>query len=186
MPSTYFYSYGDQKERLIEQMRKAMTLALDEVTAKLSADSPLKSRLDVLILASIVEKETGLDSERTTIAGVFINRLKKGMKLQADPTSIYAITEGKFKLARPLTKKDLAIISPYNTYYTSGLPPGPIACPGVKSLNAVVTPAKTNALYFVVNGKGGHNFSSNLMDHNENVLKYRQSKIPEDSAIIRK
>jgi len=182
MPSIYFYSYGDLKERIIEQMRKKMTLALDEVMTKLTPDSPLKNRLEVLILASIVEKETGLESERTTIAGVFINRLKKGMKLQADPTSIYAVTEGKYKLTRPLTKKDLAIISPYNTYYAQSLPPGPIACPGVKSLQAVVNPAKTNALYFVVNGKGGHNFASTLKEHNENVLKYRQSKIPENST----
>ena len=176
MPSTYFYSYGDQKEQLIEQMRKAMTLALDEAMTKLSPDSPVKNRLEVLILASIVEKETGIDSERTTIAGVFINRLKKGMKLQADPTSIYAITQGRYKLGRPLTKKDLAIISPYNTYYAASLPPGPIACPGVKSLQVVVAPAKTDALYFVVNGKGGHNFSSTLKEHNGYVNSYRQLK----------
>ena len=181
MPSTYFYSYGDLKENIIEQMRKSMSLALDSAMTHLTPDSPLKNRLEVLIMASIVEKETGLDFERTTIAGVFINRLKKGMKLQADPTSIYAVTEGKYKLARPLTKKDLAIISPYNTYYVPRLPPSPIACPGAKSLQAVVNPAKTSALYFVVNGKGGHNFASSLKEHNENVLKYRQSKIPDNS-----
>lgn len=176
MPSTYFFSYGDQKEQIIEQMRKGMSIALDEIMKKLPLNSILKTRIDVLTLASIVEKEAALDEERPLIAAVFLNRLKKGMKLQADPTSIYAITEGKFKLARSLTRKDLALESPYNTYYVFGLPPKPIACPGIKSLQAVVNPAKTNDLFFVVNGKGGHNFSNNLNDHNENVREYRSLK----------
>ncbi|XVN41709.1 MAG: endolytic transglycosylase MltG [Rickettsia endosymbiont of Argas persicus] len=180
MPSTYFFSYGDQKERIIDQMRKLMSTNLDKVMLNLSPDSPLKTRLEVLTLASIIEKEAGSDAEKPIIAAVFINRLKKNMKLQADPTAIYALTEGKFKLARALTKKDLLQELPYNTYYIKGLPPGPISCPSLKSLEAVVKPAKTDALFFVVNGKGGHNFSNNLNDHNRYVDMYRKSlvKVP--------
>lgn len=177
MPSTYFFSYGDHKEHLIEQMRKNMSVALDIVMSSLSPDSLLKTRSDVLILASIVEKETLLDQEKPLIAGVFLNRMKLGMRLQADPTTIYAVTEGKFKLQRPLSKKDLAILSPYNTYYVRGLPASAISCPGLKSLEAAVKPTKTKALYFVVNGSGGHNFSENLDDHNKNVNEYRKSAI---------
>lgn len=177
MPSTYFFSYGDQKEQLIDQMRNLMSANLDKVMEQLSPDSPLKSRLEVLILASIVEKEAGTNAEKPIIAAVFINRLKKNMKLQADPTTIYALTEGKFKLARPLTKKDLLQELAYNTYHIKGLPPGPICCPSLKSLEAVVKPAKTDALFFVVDGKGGHNFSNNLNDHNRFVDSYRKSLI---------
>jgi UPF0755 protein len=175
MPSTYFFSYGDQKEQIIDKMRKLMSLHLDKVMEKLSPNSPLKTRLDVLILASIVEKETSLDAEKPLIAAVFLNRLTKHMKLQADPTTIYAITLGQDKLARRLTKKDLAIQSPYNTYYVFNLPPGAISCPGIKSLEAVVNPAKIDSLYFVVNIMGGHNFSNNLNDHNKYVEMYRKS-----------
>lgn len=175
MPSTYFFSYGDQKEQIVDQMRKAMSVALDEVMAKLSPDSILKTRLEVLTLASIIEKEAALDEERGLIAAVFLNRLKKGMKLQADPTTIYAVTEGKFKLGRPLTKRDLALASSYNTYYVKGLPPTPIACPSKKSLEAVVLPKSTKALYFVVDGKGGHKFSNTLDVHNKNVQDYRNN-----------
>jgi UPF0755 protein len=173
MPDTYHYSYGDYKERLITQMRNKMSLALDEAMLQLKPDSPIKTRMEVLTLASIVEKEAGLDVEKPMIAAVFLNRLKKNMKLQADPTTIYAITEGKFKFNRKITKIDLALESPYNTYYVQGLPQGPISCPGVKSLMAVVSPAKINAIFFVVNGKGGHNFSDNLADHNRHVESYR-------------
>lgn len=175
MPSTYFFSYGDQKEQIIDKMRKLMSLQLDKVMEKLSPNSLLKTRLDVLILASIVEKEAILDAEKPLIAAVFLNRLKKHMKLQSDPTTIYAITLGKDKLIRPLTKKDLAIQSPYNTYYVFNLPPGAISCPGVKSLEAVVNPAKIDSLYFVVNGMGGHNFSNNFNDHNKHIKSYRKN-----------
>jgi len=175
MPSTYFFSYGDQKEQIIDQMRNLMSANLDKIMLNLSPDSPLKTRLEVLTLASIVEKEAGSDAEKPIIAAVFINRLKKNMKLQADPTTIYALTEGKFKLARSLTRKDLLQELPYNTYYIKGLPPGPISCPSLKSLEAVVKPAKTEALFFVVDGKGGHNFSNNINDHNKFVDSYRKS-----------
>jgi UPF0755 protein len=175
MPSTYFYSYGDQKEQIISKMRTLMSLELDRVMTRLLPNSPLKNRLDVLILASIVEKEASLDEEKPIIAAVLTNRLKKGMRLQADPTVVYAITLGQYKLTRSLTKKDLAIKSPYNTYYTPNLPPGPISCPGVKSLEAVVSPEQTNFLYFVSDGKLGHYFSSNYDDHIKYVRIYRKS-----------
>lgn len=175
MPSTYYYSYGDQKEQIINKMRKLMSLEIDKAMEKLAPDSPLKTRHDVLILASIVEKETNLDSEKPLVASVFLNRLKKHMKLQADPTTIYSITLGMRKLGRLLTKKDLAIQSPYNTYYAFNLPPGAISCPSKKSIEAVVNPAKTDYLFFVANGKGGHNFSSNLNDHNKHIQNYYNS-----------
>ena len=174
MPSTYFYTYGDLREKIIDEMRNGMSRALDAVMLKLKEDSPLKTRRDVLIFASIVEREAGNEKERPLIAGVFINRLKRGMKLQADPTVIYAVTEGKYKLNRALTRTDLQIDSKYNTYKVEGLPPGPIACPGVASLEASVLPAKINALYFVVDGTGGHSFSSTLEEHNMYVQKFRQ------------
>lgn len=174
MPSTYFYTYGDLREKIIDEMRRGMSKALDSVMLKLKEDSPLKTRKDVLIFASIVEKEAGNEKERPLIAGVFINRLRKGIKLQADPTVIYAVTEGKYKLNRALSRVDLQIASKYNTYKIVGLPPGPISCPGVASLEASVLPAKTDALYFVVDGNGGHSFSSTLQEHNMHVQRFRQ------------
>jgi UPF0755 protein len=177
MPSTYFFSYGDQKEQIIDRMRKLMSENLDKVMLQLSPDSPLKTRLDVLILASIIEKEAALNIEKPMIAAVFINRLKKNMKLQADPTTIYALTEGKFKLGRALTKRDLLEELPYNTYHIKGLPPGAISCPSLKSLEAAVNPARIDALFFVVDGKGGHNFSNNLNDHNRFINIYKKSFI---------
>lgn len=173
MPSTYFYSYGDQREKIIDTMRNKMSLNLDNIMYELSENSPIKTRNDLLILASIIEKEAGNDSERAQIAGVFVNRLKKGMKLQADPTVIYAITKGEYKLKRSLTKTDLKIESPYNTYHVNGLPVGAISCPGLKSLKAAASPAQTNDLYFVSDGKGGHNFSSSLQQHNIYVNEFR-------------
>jgi len=174
MPSTYFYTYGDLREKIIDEMRRGMSKALDSVMLKLKEDSPLKTRKDVLIFASIVEKEAGNEKERPLIAGVFINRLRKGIKLQADPTVIYAVTEGKYKLNRALSRADLQIASKYNTYKIVGLPPGPISCPGVASLEASVLPPKTDALYFVVDGSGGHSFSSTLQEHNMHVQRFRQ------------
>lgn len=173
MPSTYFFSYGDHKEHIINQMRKNMSAALDKVMVNLPANSAIRTRAEVLTLASIIEKETYLDEERPLVAAVFLNRLKLGMKLQADPTTIYAITNGKFKLNRPLSKKDLAIKLPHNTYYIFGLPPTPICCPGLKSLEAAAHPISSNALYFVISGTGGHSFSNNLAEHNKNIYKYK-------------
>lgn len=174
MPSTYHYSRGDKREKIISMMKQSMSEAIDEAMIQLSPDSPIKTRKDLLILASIVEKEAGNDAERPKIAGVFINRLNKGMKLQADPTVAYAVTLGEYKLSRSLTRKDLAIESPYSTYHVHGLPKGPICCPGKKSIMAVARPTKTKALYFVVDGTGGHVFSNSYAEHDRHVKNYRQ------------
>ena len=176
LPSTYFFSFGDSKQKLLSQMKRAMSEVLDEFTPRLQADSPIKSRLELLTLASIVEKEAYLESEKPRIAAVFLNRLKKGMKLQADPTTIYGITLGQYHLSRPLNKADLRAQTLYNTYYITGLPPSPIACPSRSSIEAAVKPAKTKDIFFVVNGSGGHNFSSDLATHNSNVESYKKSR----------
>lgn len=173
MPSTYFYSYGDKKRNIIKQMLNNMSNSLDKAMLMLREDSPIKTRKEILILASIIEKEAGNDLEKPIIASVFLNRLKIGMKLQADPTVIYAHTRGQYRFGRALTKEDLKIDSPYNTYRVTGLPPGSISMPSYSSIMAVVKPQETNYLYFVSNGTGTHNFASNLQDHNKNVAQFR-------------
>ena len=159
---------------MLNKMHNALVEVLDSLWPARSQDIPLKDYQQVLTLASIVEKETRFADERTLVASVFYNRLKLGMRLQADPTTIYAITQGKYILERPLTKKDLQIISPFNTYTTAGLPPSPIANPGIDSIKAVLNPATTNYLYFVANSEGKHTFSAKLADHNKHVISYRK------------
>ena len=127
-----------------------------------------------LALASIIEKETAIKSERGRIAGVFMNRLRLKMPLQSDPTVIYALTLGKKSLDRPLSRADLSVVSDYNTYRVIGIPPGPIACPGKESLKAVLNPESSEALYFVANGSGGHTFSQTLDQHNRHVASWRR------------
>jgi len=182
LPATYFYSFRDQRSKLLLEMKRQMSDALDQLMPKLSPDSPIKTRIEVLTLASIVEKEALFDDEKPHIAGVFINRLKRNMKLQADPTTIYAITKGESKLGRLLTRNDLKIQSEYNTYHIFGLPPTPIACPGIKSIEAVISPMKTQDLYFVVDGTGRHNFSSNLDAHSRNIIEYRKKRMEDKLA----
>lgn len=177
MPSTYFYSYGDTVETLVSQMRSNMSSLLDEAVALLLPELPIKTRQEILILASIVEKEAGFDEEKPKIAAVFLNRLKIGMKLQADPTVIYALTSGRHKLDRKLNRSDLSIESPYNTYKFYGLPPGAISCPGKKSIMSVVKPANISDLYFVADGNGGHNFAKTLKKHNANTRQYKETVI---------
>ena len=150
-----------------------MEQTLDELWANRAVDLPFNTKEEALTLASIIEKETAKSSERKMIAGVFINRLKKNMKLQADPTTIYAITKGQMLLQRELTKKDLLTQSPFNTYFTQGLPPHPISNPGREAIEAVLNPADTKNLFFVANGIGGHHFSDNLKQHNKHVENYR-------------
>ena len=145
-----------------------------------AAPAPLKTIRDVLTLASIVEKETAAPDERERVAGVFLNRLNKGMPLQTDPTVIYAITKGKHKndgkgpLGRRLLRKDLKIDDPYNTYKYPGLPPGPIANPGKASIEAVISPEENDYIFFVADGTGGHAFARTLKEHNRNVAKWRK------------
>ena len=174
LPETYHYSYGDSRADLVARMQRAMDKALARLFRDRPAGSPLKSETDLLTLASIVEKETGVSGERAEIAGVFVNRLKRGMRLQTDPTVIYALTGGERDLGRQLTRADLRVDHPYNTYRIRGLPPGPIANPGLASLEAATRPARTKALYFVADGAGGHLFAHTLREHNRNVARYRR------------
>ncbi len=174
LPETYHYSHGDSRADLVARMQRAMDRELARLFRDRPAGSPLGSETELLTLASIVEKETGLSGERARIAGVFVNRLKRGMRLQTDPTVIYALTGGRRELGRPLTRADLRADHPYNTYRIHGLPPGPIANPGLAALEAAARPAETDALYFVADGEGGHLFARTLREHNRNAARYRR------------
>lgn len=179
LPDTYNYSRGETRSAVIARMQEAMTEALDTLWGQRVADLPFNTKKDAVILASIVEKETGHPEERARVAGVFINRLRINMPLQTDPTVIYALTEGRHKndgrgpLGRRLLRKDLQYDSPYNTYLYPGLPPGPIANPGRDSLAATLNPESHNYLYFVADGTGGHVFAKTLAEHNRNVARWR-------------
>ena len=174
LPETYTFSRGENRQKIIEQGQRAMAYVLEQAWQERDAGLPLKNKEEMLILASIVEKETGVASERPQVASVFINRLRKGMLLQTDPTVIYALTLGKKDLGRALTRRDLEIDSPYNTYKYAGLPPTPICNPGKAAIMAVAHPDKTPYLYFVASGTGGHNFARTLNEHNANVQKWRR------------
>ncbi len=174
LPETYHFHRGDARTAILDRMRQSMTEALAEAWEKRAENLPLKSPEEALVLAAIVEKETGVDGERALVAGVFANRLRKGMPLQSDPTVVYGITLGAAPLGRALTRKDLAKPTPYNTYQIKGLPPGPIANPGRAALEAAVNPAETEFFYFVAAGDGGHAFAKTLAEHNRNVAKWRK------------
>lgn len=169
LPETYTYEYGASRDSIIIQAKKAMSKLLDQVWNGRDLSVPVKNINQLLTLASIIEKETGVAEERALVASVFVNRLRKGMRLQTDPTVIYAITEGQSELGRSLKKADLNVDSPYNTYKYYGLPPAPICNPGQDAIEAAAHPEKSNFLYFVASGDGGHNFSTNLDQHNQNV-----------------
>jgi UPF0755 protein len=173
LPETYRYSYGDTRKSLVERMQKSRRDVLNELWAKREASLPLKTPQEAVIMASIIEKETGKKcEERARVAGVFYNRLKLRMPLQSDPTVIYALTKGQKPLGRELTREDLATNSPYNTYTNPGLPPGPISNPGKASLEAALHPEKHDFLYFVADGTGGHVFAKDLSAHNKNVNRW--------------
>lgn len=174
LPETYHVARGDERAAVIGRMAEAMNEALARLWPTRAPDLPLASPAEAVILASIVEKETGIAAERAKVAGVFYNRLALGMPLQSDPTVVFALTDGKMPLGRALTRDDLAIDDPYNTYKVNGLPPGPIANPGLASLEAVLKPEATDALYFVADGTGGHAFARTLDEHNRNVAKWRK------------
>jgi UPF0755 protein len=171
--NTYLFARGKDRQAMLDEMVTAQQKLLDSVWAKKPATSIIKSKAELLTLASIVEKETAKPEERPLVAAVFLNRLKAGMRLQSDPTIIYGIVGGKGKLDRPISQADIDGETPYNTYRINGLPPGPIATPGKDSLEAVINPAQTDALYFVADGTGGHVFAATLEEHNANVVKWR-------------
>ena len=171
LPETYDYTPGEPRAKVVARMEKAMTTTLAELWATRRKTTVVKSPREAIILASIVEKETGKASERRMVAGVYSNRLRIGMKLDADPTVIYPITRGK-PLGRRIRKSELARDTGYNTYLKPGLPAGPIANPGRASIAAVLDPAPTKALYFVADGSGGHVFAATLAEHNANVAKW--------------
>ena len=176
LPETYSFFRGDSRDSIIVQAKEAMQSALSEVWAKRDETVPVKNVQELLILASIVEKETGVADERPLVASVFVNRLRKGMRLQTDPTVIYALTGGKTELERVLTKRDLLIDNPYNTYKYYGLRPAPICNPGRAALEAAAHPEISNYLYFVANGTGGHNFAASLNEHNRNVSSWKKQR----------
>jgi UPF0755 protein len=171
LPDSYSFERGEKRALVVDRMQRAMNKALDDLLPTNRGKCPVTSRQEVVTLASIVEKETGKASERRTVAGVYCNRLRIGMKLDADPTVIYPITKGK-PLGRRILRSELMAETGYNTYRKPGLPIGPIANPGRESIAAVMDPAETKALYFVADGTGGHIFAETLAEHNANVQKW--------------
>lgn len=171
LPDSYSYQRGDSRAEVLDRMQKAMARYLARAWPKRKPTTVVKTPREALILASIVEKETGKPEERRTVAAVYSNRLKRGMPLQADPTVIYPITKGR-PLGRRILRSELNAKNGYNTYASAGLPIGPIANPGRASIDAVLDPAPSNALYFVADGTGGHVFADTLQQHNTNVQKW--------------
>jgi len=171
LPDSYGYERGERRAAIVKRMQAAMTRTLDQLWPKRSTDCPIVTKEQAIILASIVEKETGKAAERPMIAGVYCNRLRIGMKLDADPTVIYPVTKGK-PLGRRILKSELNSANGYNTYRRPGLPEGPIANPGKESIAAVLHPAPTKALYFVADGAGGHVFAATFAEHQANVAKW--------------
>jgi UPF0755 protein len=171
LPDSYGYQRGETRSTVVDRMQKAMDKTVTELWAKRSTDCPVSTPEQAVTLASIVEKETGKPAERPMIAGVYCNRLRIHMKLDADPTVIYAVTKGK-PLGRRILKSELEAPNDYNTYRRPGLPPGPIANPGKASIEAVLHPAQTKALYFVADGTGGHVFADTIQEQNANVAKW--------------
>jgi UPF0755 protein len=174
MPDTYFFQRGESREALLGRMVKAQGKAVDEIWQSRAANLPIKSPGELITLASLVEKETGKADERPRVAGVFVNRLEKRMRLQSDPTIVYGLVGGKGTLGRGILKSEIEQATPYNTYVIEGLPPGPIANPGKAALEAAANPSRTKELYFVADGTGGHAFAETLDQHLKNVDHWRQ------------
>jgi UPF0755 protein len=174
LPDTYNFRRGDTREQAIQRMRQAQKRVLEAAWERRSPDLPLKTPEQLLVLASIVEKETGRADERPRVAAVFMNRLRQGMRLQSDPTIIYGLVGGKGSLGRPIMRSEIEQPTPYNTYAINGLPPGPIANPGRASIEATANPSRTKELYFVADGSGGHVFAETLEQHQRNVARLRQ------------
>ena len=171
LPDSYAFAINEPRAAVLKRMQDAMTKTMDELWPKRSPNTVVKTPLEALTLASIVEKETALKSELRIVAGVYSNRLRKGMRLQADPTIIYPITKGK-PLGRRIRQSEISDVNGYNTYAMTGLPKGPIANPSRAAIAAVLNPQATSALFFVADGKGGHVFADTLQQHNANVKKW--------------
>ncbi|MDH7795715.1 MULTISPECIES: endolytic transglycosylase MltG [unclassified Beijerinckia] len=174
MPDTYRVTRGMLRSVLLAKMQSDQNRLLDQIWDRRATDLPLKSKYELVTLASIVEKETGRADERTRVAAVFHNRLQRRMKLQSDPTIVYGIVGGKGTLGRPIQRNEITRPTPFNTYVIDGLPPGPIANPGRAAMEAVANPSKTRDLFFVANGSGGHAFAETLDQHNRNVARWRE------------
>ncbi|WP_439499025.1 endolytic transglycosylase MltG [Bosea sp. (in: a-proteobacteria)] len=174
LPDTFKFPRGFTRQAIVDRMKRDQRRILNEVWARRPADLPIKTPQELVILASIVEKETGRADERPRVAGVFINRLNRKMKLQSDPTIVYGLVGGKGTLGRPIQRNEITQATPYNTYVIDGLPPGPIANPGRAALEAVVNHSRTKDLFFVADGSGGHAFAETLEQHNRNVGRWRQ------------
>ncbi|XSG82394.1 MAG: endolytic transglycosylase MltG [Methyloligella sp. ZOD6] len=174
LPDTYLFRRGESRQDILNRMAQAQQVFLAEHWKDRAPDLPIQTPQEALILASIVEKETGVEGERPHIAAVFHNRLRKSMRLQSDPTIIYGLVGGQGKLGRPILQSELDKKTVYNTYQIDGLPPTPIANPGRSAILATLNPAATDALYFVADGSGGHAFAASLSDHNDNVAEWRK------------
>jgi len=173
LPETYMTPRGMSRAALVAKMQQAQTDLIDELWETRQDDLPIKTKAEAIILASVVEKETGVTSERDQVAGVFINRLNRGMRLQSDPTIIYGVSKGE-PLGRGIRQSEIDRATDWNTYQMDGLPRTPICNPGKEAIAAVLQPAETKYLYFVADGTGGHVFGKTLRDHNNNVLKWRK------------
>jgi peptidoglycan lytic transglycosylase G len=183
LPETYNFARGMSREQMVQRMQHEQRRIVQEVWDRRASDLPLENGDQLVVLASIIEKETGKPEERTRVAAVFVNRLKQRMKLQSDPTIIYGLVGGKGTLGRPIMRSEIDLKTRYNTYVIDGLPPGPIANPGRASLEAAASPARTKELYFVADGTGGHSFSETLDQHQKNVTRLRQIEQQQKDAV---
>lgn len=172
LPETYSYTWGESRRAILRRMEMAQTDLLDSLWPTRADDLPVTSPAEAVILASIVEKETALAAERPLVASVFLNRLRKGMRLESDPTIIYGLTGGE-PLGRPIRRSEIRSETAYNTYVIKGLPPAPIANPGAAAIQAVLNPEPSDFLFFVADGEGGHAFAQTLAEHNRNVARWR-------------
>ncbi|NHB58204.1 endolytic transglycosylase MltG [Acinetobacter shaoyimingii] len=168
-PNTYFFNKGESDKKILTDLYQRQMKALDDAWEKRASDLPYKNKYEALIMASIIEKETSVDRELEQVSGVFVRRLKLGMRLQTDPTVIYGMGD---RYTGNITRQDLRTPTPYNTYTINGLPPTPIALPSQKAIEAAMHPDQSNNIYFVATGNGGHTFTANLDDHNRAVQDY--------------